>query len=176
MKVREIRSGIQCCFIIIIHIPKGFRHGLAENEVDAIQHIFSAAEVLGKNDFSGLTAFFHRIRTVFLIEQLGHGKTETVNALLHIPYHKAVVIAFISAGYCCQQHFLHHIAVLILVNHDFIILLLHLFCGICRNDVVFGAAGFREDLQGKMFIVIEIQPEFFFFRLCKGFRKTNDCF
>ena len=63
------------------------------------------------------------IGMIFFQEKLGARHTETIDGLLDISHHKAVVDPPLSAGDCLQKVFLDVVAVLVFIRHDLIILI-----------------------------------------------------
>ena len=138
--------------IIIDQPPQILRHQAAEEKINRIQDPGPTPEVLVQvNPPAGRPAaplgiidsllslsipeamspliLMSSLRTgniigmIFFQEKLGARHTETIDGLLDISHHKAVVDPPLSAGDCLQKVFLDVVAVLVFIRHDLIILI-----------------------------------------------------
>ena len=76
-------------------------------------------------------ALLHGKMLILLHKEFRPGQAEAVNTLLDITYHKQIFPAVFHTGDCRQKCFLHIIAVLVFIDHNFLILLLILQCCFC---------------------------------------------
>ncbi len=107
---------------------------------------------------------------------------EPVNTLLDVAHHKTIVFACAFARNRRQYHFLYDIAVLIFINHDFVIPSAHLFRRGSREDMLRRTALSDKDFQTEMLIIVEIHNQLFFFccreplgkQLCQPYKALHD--
>ena len=89
-----------------------------------MQHFLTASEIFMQFYFladGGRILFFCRIRFIFFHKQLRSCQPEPIDALFYVPHHKPVKSAVFFAGYRTHQTFLNQVAVLVLVDHHFLI-------------------------------------------------------
>ena len=91
---------------------------------------------------------------VLFQKQLRSSKTEFVNALLHISYHKNIILSEPFPGHCLQKRFLHQIAVLIFIYQNLFKLTAQFVCCLCIDHPAFFPA--NQNLQSLMLQVIKI--------------------
>ena len=129
-------------------------HDFAKHKIDIFQHLFAASEIFVQLDFLAFGSFFG-ISIVLFHKQFRTGKAETVDALFYIPDHEHVVLSHAAPGNAGQDQFLHHIAVLIFIDHN----LFKLICkGSCRFRRNFFSIFFSDkDLQCKMLQIRKIK-------------------
>ena len=86
-------AWIEGCLAVIGDVPDIRFHHPIEHGVDKIQHLRAAAEIFVQvNPLAA--ALLLGVRAVFFHEEFRPGHAETVDALLHIPYHKNITGAF----------------------------------------------------------------------------------
>ena len=151
---RILLAGVELTVRIVFNIRRASGHNLVKDEVYGRQHFTAAAEVLLHVDeliFIVCRGFFGEA-VVFGLKEIRVGQAEAVNALLHIPNGKAVVLP----GNQIQDSFLHTVGVLILIHHDGFVLFLqgegHRACH-HRTVLIIGT----EYFQRKMLQIVEIQ-------------------
>ena len=88
----------------------------------------------------------------FLVKNLWVGLTEAVNGLLDIPHHKSIM----TIRQQLQHAFLRVVIILVLIDHDFVILILIKFTNI---------SVFFQNLNGKMGNIRKFKSIFLDFRL-----------
>ena len=116
--LRIERRKVQRRGIVVCKLHRLGRHELREDPVHSREHARAAAVVLREVDACILLAQ-GRILALLLEEELRVGKTEAIDALLDVADGKEVVITRDEG----ENRLLHAVRVLILVNHDFLILL-----------------------------------------------------
>ena len=132
--------------LIIEDVPYLLIHEVAKYPIGRIQNGGLTAEIfLEQDQFASLWMVL--IELEFTVENEGVCLTETVDGLLNIPHHKAIV----AIGEEFQQAFLHVVVVLILIHHDFVVL-------VFEN---LGYAGIvLQNLDGKMGDIVEFKGIF----------------
>ena len=132
--------------LIIEDIPYLFIHEMAKDPIGRIQDSGLTSEIfLEENQFAILWMVL--VQFEFAVENEGICLTETVDGLLNIPHHKAIV----AIGEEFQQAFLHVVVVLVLIHHDFVVL-------VFEN---LGYAGIvLQNLDSKMGDVVEFEGIF----------------
>ena len=116
--LRIERRKVQRRGIVVCKLHRLGRHELREDPVHSRKHARTAAVVLREVDACILLAQ-GRILALLLEEELRVGKTKAIDALLDVADGKEVVITRDEG----ENRLLHAVRVLILVNHDFLILL-----------------------------------------------------
>ena len=132
--------------LIIEDIPYLFIHEMAKDPIGRIQDSGLTSEIfLEENQFAILWMVL--VQFEFAVENEGICLTETVDGLLNIPHHKAIV----AIGEEFQQAFLHVVVVLVLIHHDFVVLV---FENLGYAGIVF------QNLDSKMGNVVEFEGIF----------------
>ena len=91
-QLREIRPHIQGGAVVILDAPKVFSHDLAEQIIHTVQDLRPAPEIFVQVDPLHYIVF-QAVCVVLFHKELRSGKTEAVNTLLYISYHKDIVSA-----------------------------------------------------------------------------------
>ena len=121
-------------------------HEVAKNSIGRIQNGGLATEIFLEEDQLA-SLWMVLVKLEFAIENEGVCLTETVDGLLNIPHHKAIV----AIGEEFQEPFLHVVVVLVLIHHDFVVL-------VFEN---LGYAGIvLQNLDSKMGNVVEFEGIF----------------
>ena len=88
----ELRPHVQGRLLVVLHSSKRYCHDLIKQEIDRIQHFPPAAEIFVQVNSAPVPLSGRLIGCVLCHEKLRPGKPEPVDALLHIPYHKDIVL------------------------------------------------------------------------------------
>ena len=131
--------------VVIVHVAQGAGHAQGEHAVRPIENFTPGAEILAQQDAARLGGFrglIVGIAQVFLGEDGGVGKAETVNGLLDVPDHEEVLP---GSRHGVEDRVLHAADVLILIDHD-----LGKAAGDARCRLGRAAVGVREQLRGKV--------------------------
>ncbi|CDC92428.1 unknown [Roseburia sp. CAG:380] len=152
--LRKCRTRHKACRLIVNDAPQTFLHHLIKQEIRRSKHHFPASEVLVKID--PLSHFLVTpVSLIFAVKQLRSRLTEPVNTLLHITHHKQIrAHALLRPADTGQKCLLNITAVLILVDHDFLIILLQLLRNLARRIIMLMI---HKDLQRKMLHIIKVK-------------------
>ena len=104
--------------LIVRNAAQFLSHNPRKDSVHTVNDFPSAPEILMQVYPSGVFCAAP-VNLLFFQKQLRPCQTEFINALLHIPHHKAVVPSLGLPADAGKQILLHQIAVLILVYHNF---------------------------------------------------------
>ena len=95
----EGSAMVKGCLAVIGDIPYIFFHNPIKNSIDKIQYLRPAAEIhVQVNPL--VFAFLLGVGIVFFHKQFRSCHTETINALLYIPYHENIAYAVRFFGNC----------------------------------------------------------------------------
>ena len=127
----EIGSAGSQCFLFVVVDTANYRaHAAMHDVIGCFEDFRARTKVLAEKNlarlpFSCLCVIL--VGVVMRQEDRRVGQTETVNALLNIAYHEAVA----AGADCFKDSFLYTVAVLILIDHNFAIVLADIGSNFC---------------------------------------------
>ena len=93
---------MQGCILCITDVAEIFCHDPVKNIVDPGQNRVTTSKVLMQLNLKGraVLGLLRRIGMIFFQKEFRSCQTEAINALLHIPHHKHVMLTETFAGDC----------------------------------------------------------------------------
>ena len=161
--------GMQSFRVAVAKAAGSRRHGQPEDIVRRGKNRRMGEEIIRQQDFSRFPLPCLRIvreTGVFFQKNTGVRQTEAINRLLHVSDKEKI---FFVAGNCPKDCVLHAVGILILVDHDFGIVLRH-FPRRSRRQT----AGMGQQTQGFMLQIVIVQHMPLQFALPVPFRKAPD--
>ena len=161
--------GMQSFCVAVAKAAGSRRHGQPEDVVRRGENHGMGAEIIRQQDFSRFPLPCLRIvrkTVVFFQKNTGVRQTEAIDRLLHVSDKEEI---FFVAGNCPKDCVLHAVGILILVDHDFGIMLRH-FPRRSRRQT----AGMGQQTQGFMLQIVIVQHMPLQFALPVPFRKAPD--
>ena len=129
--LRKLLARYKSLLLIICNTAQITSHQLIEEIIDCAQHNCTGTEIMIQFDLNIIS--FRLIPVVFFDKYLWTCHTETVDTLFHIAHHEHIMHVAGFARYCSQNILLQIIAVLILVNIDFLIPVCDRLSNLCRH-------------------------------------------